>query len=130
MSQQLKLPPKGITLKSVTGMSYSVRESIKRVTTGLEVCDFWGFSVNALIGFGVEGESNPRYIVGADYNFKQLPELFEALSIPPQNPLTYLVDLANKLPFVELSGGVGYGCNSDFKEKGLELTATVIRFEW
>lgn len=131
MAVSVKSPPKGITLRSVTGISYSLRESIKRATTGIEICDFWGLSLNGRLGFAFEGDTNPRYIIDVDYNLKQFPELAESLNLETIfKPVIYLVDLCNKIPAVELSGGVGFGCNDNFEEKGIEFTATVIRVNW
>ncbi len=128
MAWEIKSPPKGITLVSKTGMSYSLYESVKRPTTGLEICDFYGLSLNGMIGFSLEGNDNPRYIINIDYNFKQFPELAE--NLPPLKPIAYVVDLANKIPFVELSGGVGFGCDGKFEKKGVELTASVVKVTW
>ena len=130
--------PKGITLRSnKTGILYSVRDWQKYTVSCLEISDFWGITLNGGLGTNFAGENYA--IASLMYDIKSIHEISDA--IPPTSimikPMSYITDLIDKIPLVEIEVGVfvGYQVSGNIKEISNDkidygLTATIIKVNW
>ena len=128
--------PKGITLRNKTGDLFSLKDYKNYAVSYLEVCDFWGLTLNG----GLATDIDKTYgVVSVMYDLKNISDIYEAC--PPTSiivkPIKYLNDLATKIPFIELEVGayLGYEVSGDFQQFNSDkidygVTATIVKMSW